>query len=313
MYASTMVPVPQHSVMAGRPAGLAAEIKQRWDSLSPELQRAARFVSANRHEVALRSMREIARRAEVTPTTLVRLAKMLGYASFRELSEPIRSAFASGSGSWLERAQKWQGAARGGGDVLRTLGVQQAAEAASVMELNGRREFQVCAKRLLASRLVACFGSRSSHAAAHQFSYAYNLIRGNGILLSDAAGTLLDQIEMFSADDTIVLVSQSPYVRRTVEVAMLARERRIPVIALTDSELSPLAPYATYSLRFRADSISYFHTLVGAMSLVETLLANVAVLGGKAVINRVARVQNRLNAESVYWSKFRPARRKHRK
>ncbi len=292
---------------------ITAEIKRRWSSLSPELQRAARFVSANPPEVALRSMREIARRADVTPTTLVRLAKTLGYASFRELSEPIRTAFVTGDGSWLERAQQWQGAARGGDDVLRTLGAQQAAEAASVMELNERREFQACARRLLASRLVGCFGSRSSHAVAHQFSYAYNLIRGNGILLSDAAGTLLDQIEMFSTADTLVLVSQSPYVRRTIELAALARERHIPVIALTDSELSPLASQATHSLVFRADSISYFHTLVGAMSVAETLLANVAILGGKAVIRRVARVQSRLNAESVYWSKLRAARTRRKK
>ena len=77
--------------------------------LSPQLRRAADFVAANGQEVATRSLRQVSVAAGVTPPTLSRLARALGFDSYealRELAEgtgiaPDQVEIIPESGGWL--------------------------------------------------------------------------------------------------------------------------------------------------------------------------------------------------------------------
>ena len=62
-----------------------ALLLERFPSLSPKLQVAARFVVDHPNEVVTMSMRAIAERAHTQPATLVRLAQQLGFAGWPEL------------------------------------------------------------------------------------------------------------------------------------------------------------------------------------------------------------------------------------
>ena len=57
------------------------------------------------------------------------------------------------------------------------------------------------------------------------------------------------------------------YTRQTVEAVQAARQRQVPVLALTDSPLSPLARLAQQSLLFEAASPTFFHSMAGAQAL----------------------------------------------
>jgi hypothetical protein len=56
-------------------APLTKKIVQAFDALSGQLQSAARFVLDHPHDVALKSMRDQARAANVKPATMTRLAQ----------------------------------------------------------------------------------------------------------------------------------------------------------------------------------------------------------------------------------------------
>ena len=72
-------------------------------------------------------------------------------------------------------------------------------------------------------------------------------------------------------------------------------------MAITDSPLSPLAPYASHTLLFRADSLSFFHSMLAPLALVELLLARQAARGGRAVLARLARIDQQMTARQAYW------------
>ena len=71
-----------------------AIVLERFPSLSPKLQAAARFILDHPNEVVIMSMRALAERAGSQPATLVRLAQQLGYAGWPAL----KSAFAEDLG-----------------------------------------------------------------------------------------------------------------------------------------------------------------------------------------------------------------------
>jgi len=60
---------------------------------------------------------------------------------------------------------------------------------------------------------------------------------------------------------------------------------------------------ATHVLLFRADSISFFSSMIAPLALVELLIAWLAAKGGKAVLRRLADVEARLAAQRAYWNK----------
>src|SRR5216684_254811 len=66
-----------------------------YHSLPPQLRKAARYVVKAPTEIALYSLREVAARAEVGPTTLVRLAAQLGFASYNAFRETFREGLRS--------------------------------------------------------------------------------------------------------------------------------------------------------------------------------------------------------------------------
>ena len=54
---------------------LRQKLIDRFDDMSPQLQQAARYLIEHPQEIALNSMRELARNANVQPATMTRLAK----------------------------------------------------------------------------------------------------------------------------------------------------------------------------------------------------------------------------------------------
>ena len=55
-----------------------------------------------------------------------------------------------------------------------------------------------------------------------------------------------------------------------------ARSRGATTIAITDSEVSPLSPISTYTLKARSDMASFVDSLVAPLSLINALLVAVS-------------------------------------
>jgi DNA-binding MurR/RpiR family transcriptional regulator len=268
--------------------------------LSPELLRAARWIEAHPREVALHSMRECGRRAGLAPATLTRLAQALGFQGFEAIKHRCQESF-SAEGGYAGRAEMLQASARQDKDWLALLNEAQHANSASVGGLNQTPQLEAAADAMLKARRVFFLGLRASHGLALHLHYTYGLLAPNGILVQGLGGTLEDQVGDMGPDDLLVVTSSASYTRQTVEAVAQARRQGTPVVALTDSALSPIARQAAYTLLFRTDSPSYFHSMVGALALIEALAAAVAVRGGRKVLAHLQARQDRLDSEGAYW------------
>ncbi|MBE7418651.1 MAG: MurR/RpiR family transcriptional regulator [Ideonella sp.] len=282
-------------------------IEREFDALSPELQRAARWVRSNGTVLAVRSMRSAAGQAGVSPATMTRLARRLGFDSFDALREPyvrrVADAAAVPALPFVRRARALQ---RAGADPLAQLAALQATNVAAVQRRNPAAAVTQAAERMLRARRVHFLGLRVCHGIAFQLAYTYGLLCGNGTLLTDLGGTLADQVAQVGPRDVLLAISQSPYTRATVESVRLARAQGAAVIALTDSALSPIARDADLALLYETASNSFFHSTTGALALVECVLAAVSARGGAAVLDRLRERQQQLRASRAYWEAPRP-------
>lgn len=276
-------------------------IDQAFESLSPELQRAARWLQTHPTALALHSMRTSAREAGVSPATMTRLAQRLGFEGFEAMREPFVQQLADGAAVAPRRV------AGGAIEVAAQLNPLQQANVGSVLLLNTTSALQAAADDMLQARSVCFLGLRVCHGVAFHMNYVYGLLASNGNLITDAGGTMVDQITRLGRDDLLVALSQSPYTRQTVEAVQLAHEQRTAVLAMTDGALSPVARRAQHVLLFETATSSFFQSVAGAQALAEALIATVAERGGARTQARLRSMQEHLRRTKAYWE--RPAQR----
>ena len=294
-----MAPSPAKSPAASEVLG---RIRSGFEALTPELRRGARWVADHPGETALQSMRQQARAAGVSAPTMLRLARALGFADYAALRRPFQEAM---TGGFLQRrASALQAApeSRRTGRLAQELTGAQIDDLRSVLALNSAALIDAVVGAIAAARRVGFLGVRSSFGIAFQFRYAYNLIARNGVLFDGLAGTVHDQVDTLDRGDVLIAISQTPYSTPTVEAVDAASRRGVTVVALTDSVVSPLARRATHALRYRADSVSFFPSMIAPLALVELLLARLAARGGKAVLERLTEVERRLASQRAYWT-----------
>ncbi len=281
---------------------LADQIVQAFDTMSEQLQAAAQYVLNQPHEVALLSMREQARQAGVQPATMTRLAKHLGLAGYEDIrrrhADAMRgdvTGFAGRVGAQAKN-QKLKGDQVLAADMLGGI-------AAQVSQLSQPQslEMLVEAARLLGTaRRIYCLGLRSSHSPAWHLHYILSLAGKHSIMLDAIGGIGADALGSASAGDVMVAVSVLPYTRQTIEIADYAGEASVPLIAITDSLVAPLAQLATCTLVVPTESPSFLHTMSPAFVVAEVLGALVAGQAGDVAGAALAAVDRQSAALNIH-------------
>jgi DNA-binding MurR/RpiR family transcriptional regulator len=237
-------------------------------------------------DVALLSMREQARQAGVQPATMTRLAKRLGMDGYDEVRELYAAAVRDGDLGFAGKAgvqvisQKLKGDKALAADMLTSIShqIQKLATPAGLERL-------VNAARALASaRRIYCLGLRSSHSIAWHLHYVLTLVGDRSVHIEGIGATGSDALARATNKDVLLVASVMPYTRLTIELAEYAVARDIAVVAITDSEVAPLAQIAQHVVIVSTESPSFFHAMSPAFAIAEVLGAIIAGRGGDAAL-----------------------------
>ena len=284
-----------------------ALLLERFPSLSPKLQAAARFVVDHPNEVVTMSMRAIAERACTQPATLVRLAQQLGFAGWPELKDGFVADLGLHSTSYGARAKSLAGRAQDAGLVGEMFTAQQ--ENLRATEATSAKALRAVAKILKKARVVHVAGFRASYPVAWSLTYGYRLFRDSVVSIDGHAGGLEMQLRAIERGDAVVAISFAPYSREALEVVEAARTAGARVVAITDSSASPLALAADATVLFASASPSFFPSIGAAIAAAEALLEILVADAGAATARRIDAAEQILFETGAYLQ--RPLRRNH--
>ncbi len=280
-------------------APLSQRIVQQFDRLTPQLREAARFVLDHPQDVALLSMREMSRRAGVPPVTMLRLARQLDFPDYAAFRQVHAAALRKPSGS--DFAARAEGLQKRGERLPERMEQSLAGQLGGLTARNGAA-FVAAAEIIERASKVYVLGFRSCFGVAFQFAYVYGLLRDNGVLLDGAGGIGTDPLRQAGPQDALLAISLEPYTRAAVEQTAFAVQRGAAMVAITDSELSPLARSAKASLIVPTESPSFFHALTPAFAPAEMLLGLLAARGGGKVADAIRNAEDQLAAFDTYWT-----------
>jgi DNA-binding MurR/RpiR family transcriptional regulator len=95
-------------------------------------------------------------------------------------------------------------------------------------------------------------------------------------LVDQIAGLAPEQISQLSSQDALLAVSFAPYAQATQQLAEAAHLTRIPIVAITDSPLSPLVRISSCWLEIAEADFGGFRSLAATLALAMTLAVAVA-------------------------------------
>jgi DNA-binding MurR/RpiR family transcriptional regulator len=108
---------------------------------------------------------------------------------------------------------------------------------------------------------------------------------------------MFEQIMQIGEGDVMIAISFPRYSTRIINAVEYAKGRGADVIALTDSNLSPIAPQADQLLIAHSDMASFVDSLVAPLSIINALVVAVAR-------EREAEVSERLRVLEEVWDRY---------
>jgi len=295
-------------------ADFSKRIAESFPSLSPQLQVAARYVLDHPDDVGLMSMRSLAAKAAVHPSTMVRLAKSFGFDSYQDFRYPFQHRLRVRPEGYLVKARNLQSRGQMGESQL-TQEVLQAnlTNLQETFDINSLERFEASAKAISKAKRLFIIGMRGVYPVAYFFHYAYSMFRDNATLLDGRGGAFSDGLRNFGEKDVILAISFNPYTVETVRAIDYAKEHGGKAVVITDSQVSPLAKNADHVLIIKNESPSFFHSVASAITVAEELIALLVVEGGQSALRAIGESEDQLESFHAYWHQNEGRQKKNRK
>ncbi len=273
-----------------------------WDSLTPEAQKAARYVLDNPYDVGVSTVREIAEAANVKPNTFVRMARQVGFEGYEDFRAPFRDAIRKGTATFPDRARWLQSIRKsddlGGlyadivGSAIRN--IEETFAGIPVADLRAAGE------AIWGCRNVYTLGVGVNNANARNFTYLASTGMIQFHAIPKAGSTAVDDLAWAGQQDVLIAMTCKPFRTEVIDAVNIAKEQGVPIIGISDSAASPIIRAADHKFIVAADTPQFFPSSVATIAVLETLLSFVIALADSEIVERVERFHRRRHELGLY-------------
>ena len=279
-------------------------LTRAYPRLSRQLKKSAAYIMEHPSEVATFSMRRLAARAGVPPSTMNRLAKEVGFRTYEEFRALFRDSINDqATGYSLQGGQVHVVAHEDKFD--HDLNAFQQAALTNIHTLFDhidRAALERAVQALADARSVLVIGLFTSESSANYLHHVAATGFHNWHLLVPNSAEYFQLLGALAPGDVVVCIAVEPCAAESIKVARHAREAGVRVIGVTDRRTSPLAASADDILLISVYSPNIFPSHVGATALVELLVGMIAARDERSVAENVENAERSRRNMGEYWS-----------
>ncbi len=257
----------------GTPATIKAfeeRLLQVSEGLPKRLRQCADFVAANKDRIAVSTVAEMAEGAGVQPSAFMRFCQILGFTGFSEMQKLFRESFVGGWPDYSTRLHHLREKAEGSPSALLAEFVEAGRTSLEgLLKTVEPQALEQAVQLLSKAQMIHIIGMRRSFPVASYMAYAFEKMNVPAMLHS-AVGKL-DNHHAIRPGDVLLAITFSPYSAETVDLVESVSARDIPVVAVTDTIVSPLRKFNAVSLSVSEVDFGAFRSLSATLCLAITL------------------------------------------
>ncbi|MED1793703.1 MULTISPECIES: MurR/RpiR family transcriptional regulator [Brevibacillus] len=223
-------------------------VKEKFNGLSAAQRKVAAHLLQHLDQAAFNTVVQIAREAEVSETTVIRLSYALGFSGFTEMQGKIQQQIVQGTSSAQQSNRKPNPSVFAGEENLfrRTLENEIAIMQHNLTLLN-EAEMWKAVDVLTKADHILIIGHRGSHAAANWLSFVLGMVREN-VDLCPASGNSYEKLFSMNENSAAIVISFPRYSKESYKIAEAAKMLGCKLIAVTDRLLSPVGRISDITL-----------------------------------------------------------------
>ena len=253
---------------------IISRINEKYAAMSKGHKAIATYIMEHYDQAAFMTAAKLGAELGISESTVVRFAAGLGYEGYPQMQQAI-AAWVKGKLNTVDGVgAKYAGSTQS--EILTSVLNSDIEKLRHTIDHLDPAAFETAVDLILSAKRVYILGIRSCEPLAGFLSFYLGMIRDNVIQIkSTSTSEIFEQMLRIDEEDCIIGISFPRYSSRTVKAMRFAKDRGANVIALTDSEASPLAEAATETMLAKSDMASFVDSLVAPLSLVNALIVAV--------------------------------------
>ena len=279
-------------------------INERYPHLSKGQKLLANYITEHYEKAVYLTASKLGQIVGVSESTVVRFANELGYDGYpslqRALEELVKVRLTA-----LQRMEVSKGR-MDQSHILTSILQADMDNIKATLEMADEEGFKKAVDAILRSRRIYILGVRSCASLAAFLGFHMNLLFDDVRLIhTNSVSETFEQMLKIGAEDVVIGISFPRYSKRTVRAMEFAKSRGAKVVAVTDSDVSPLIPFSDYTLKARSDMVSFVDSLVAPLSLLNSLIVALSIGRRDEITHSLSSLESIWKEYDVYDSEER--------
>lgn len=254
---------------------LLNRIQVRFKKLSKGQKRIADYILNNYDKVAFMTASALGEAVDVSESTVVRFANALGYGGYPKLQKALQESIKTK----LTTVQRFELSKEldSNTDIYKKIMTQDVENIQRTIDELDMSTLMNIADEIHKAKKVYVFGLRSSSVLAQYLGFYLNFEIENVQMIPLGPLDPLDQVINLTKEDLLIAITFPRYSNQTIRLANFVSEKKVPIVAITDSVLSPIAPIAKHVITAKYDMTTFIDSLVAPMSVINALILAVGM------------------------------------
>ncbi|MEM8822573.1 MAG: MurR/RpiR family transcriptional regulator [Pseudomonadota bacterium] len=263
-------------------------IDTRFNELSASERRIAKAITERYPISALGGIEDLARQADVSPPTVTRFVKHLGYGRFTDFQRAVRHEVQEAETSPLALMHRYQKSPPEQGLIA-----DLAASIATLESGAVTQSIDLATELITGTRgRIFAIGGRWTSIAAQYFAFQLGTMRGEVHVLAPAAsGVMTDRLVDLTRRDLLVMFDVRRYQEELFSVAEVVRQKGVRIVLITDIELSPICELAEVTIPVPVATASPLDTLAPTLAATDAVLARLVEAFGETASRRMQHLE----------------------
>ena len=255
---------------------LFAYLNEWMPKISKGHKKIAQYILAHYDKAAFMTAAKLGETVGISESTVVRFASELGFDGYPGLQKALQEAMRNKLTA-VQRIEVSSLDQLGDGEVFKRVLLHDIEHIRHTLEETAMDQFNSAVDHIVKAKHVYVMGVRSSSALASFMAYYFKLMLPEVTLVQTGSRSeLYEQILRIGEDDVMIAISFPRYSARLINAVAYAKEQGADIVAVTDSVLSPIAPYANQTLACRSDMASIVDSFVAPLSILNALVVAIA-------------------------------------
>ncbi|CUH66612.1 MAG: MurR/RpiR family transcriptional regulator [Pseudomonadota bacterium] len=261
--------------MTDQPETIAERLQNAFDSLTRAERQLADSLLQNYPVSGLASITQVAKAAEVSTPTVVRMVQKLGFSGFPDFQNALRRELEAQISDPITKHDTWVESAPDAHILNRFTDAVMGNIRQTLTQIDPEQFDRACAMLAETNHSVLVVGGRITRALADYFFMHMQVARPGVTHIQSMSNAWVHYLLDIKPGDVVVIFDVRRYENSTLRLAKMAKEKGARIVLFTDQWRSPVHEFADCTFCGRIAVPSAWDSNTALMLILEAMIAEV--------------------------------------